>query len=107
MTLKDDDIVTTRVASRRSVLSRLGTVVGVAVALVTGIPSAQADTQDYIQKDNKARTPHDQNTRSGDSVSKKATESPKKRDAQDYIPKDNKAKPSHDQNTRSGDSVGK
>jgi hypothetical protein len=102
--LKDADIVTARVEKRRSFLATLGVTAGVALALITGASSAQArDARDYIPADNKARTPHDRNTRSGDSVSK----SEKKRDTQDYIPADNKARSPHDQDKRSGDLVGK
>ena len=108
MTLKDDDILTTRVQTRRSLLVRLGAVAGVALALVTGSQSAEAaDARDFIPADNKARSPHDQNTRSGDVVAKKPKKGVSKtRDARDFIPADNKARNPHDQNTRSGDSVG-
>jgi hypothetical protein len=71
MTLKDDDIVTTQAQTRRKFFGRVGGAVAVAVtgalAVITASSRAQAkDARDFIPKDNKARTPHDQNTRSGD-----------------------------------------
>ena len=106
MTLKDSDIVTERLETRGSLLARLGVVVGVALAFITGSPSAQArDARDYIAADNKASKPHDHDRRSGDSVSSKSAVP--KRDTQDFIPADNKASRPHDQDKRSGDLVQK
>lgn len=55
MTLKDDDIVTTKVKPRRKFLKRMGSAVAGALVVAAASPSAQAkrDARDFIPADSK------------------------------------------------------
>ena len=55
MTLKDDDIVTSRIKPRRRFLKRIGSAAAGALVAVTVSPSAQAkrDARDFIPADSK------------------------------------------------------
>ena len=67
MALKDDDIVTTRVQTRRKFFTRVGGAVASGLAVIMASSRALAkDARDFIPADNKARTPHDRDVRSGD-----------------------------------------
>jgi hypothetical protein len=73
MSLKDDDIVTTRVQPRRRFLARVSGAVAGALAIVAGsAPAIARDAKDFIPADNKSvdidkRDPRaDRDKRSGD-----------------------------------------
>ena len=77
MPLSDDDIVTTRISSRRRFLSRIGRITIGALGVVTASTIATS------------------------------AEEKKKKDAVDFVPADNKAKQGRNNDKRSGDLVGK
>lgn len=69
MALKDDDIKTTRLKSRRSFLGRVGATVGGAVAAIAvATPAKAKDAKDFIARDNKGGTKRDKDQRSGDAA---------------------------------------
>ena len=99
MSLNDDEIVTTRVNSRRSFLSRVGAVVLGAAAVVLGSPapsSAARDTDQGRPPDNKAKSNSDHDKREpGDPKGGK-----KSHDSDQGRPPDNKAKSNSDHDKR-------
>lgn len=68
MSLKDTDIVTVPVSSRRNFLSHASRAALGALGVVTAatVAASAKDARDFIPADNKAKSPHDRDTRSGD-----------------------------------------
>jgi len=68
MSLKDSDMVTRRTSSRRKFLSHATRAALGALGIVTAatVAASAKDARDFIPADNKAKSPHDRDTRSGD-----------------------------------------